>query len=82
MRLYRPLEDLGIAHQQAFMNLSQAVAKGDEVAMKEAFDAVTYFEQRQREAAVEMRKHLLEKAREGEVQRGKGAKGAEAVRDV
>lgn len=67
MRLYRPLEDYGKAHQQAFHDLARAVAGNDEVAMKEAFDAIMYFEQMQREAAQKVRSHLLEKARSRDV---------------
>lgn len=62
MRLYHGIVDYGELHRLAFLDLSRAVARGDEAMMKSAFDAITYYEQKGREAAIETRKHLLTKA--------------------
>jgi hypothetical protein len=61
--VYRPVATLDAEHRHAFAELQSAVARGDEVAMKQAFDAITYIEQRQREAHQAVRKHALKKVR-------------------
>lgn len=71
MRLYHPLTSYDEAVRVAANNLSLAVARGDEVAMKQCFDEITFYEQRIREQAQMVRKHLVAKA-EGRMQKAEG----------
>lgn len=60
--VYRPVATLDAEHRHAFAELQSAVARGDEVAMKQAFDTITYIEKRQRDAHQAVRAHALKKA--------------------
>jgi hypothetical protein len=59
--VYRPVATLDAEHRSAFAELQAAVMREDEVAMKAAFDKITYIEQRQRTAHQAVRVHALKK---------------------
>lgn len=61
--VYRPVATLDAEHRHAFAELQSAVAQGDEVAMKQAYDKITYIEQKQRTAHQAVRTHALKKVR-------------------
>jgi len=63
VEVYRPVATLDAEHRRAFAALQSAVARGDEVAMKQAFDTIAYIEQRQRTAHQAVRTHALKKVR-------------------
>jgi hypothetical protein len=60
--VYRPVATLDAEHRLAFKQLQSAVVLGDEAAMKQAFDAITYIEQRQRTAHQAVLEHARMKA--------------------
>ena len=61
VEVYRPVATLDAEHRRAFAALQSAVARGDEVAMKQAFDTITYIENRQRDAHQAVREHARRK---------------------
>lgn len=64
MKLYGKIVDFGEMYQAAFTMLMDAVKRQDAEGIKLYFDAVVYFEQMQRLAAVETREHLRKNAME------------------
>jgi len=62
-KIWEPVSDLDEKHHQAFLELQQAVAHGDEVGMKNAFDAILYIEERQKQAHQAAREYALDKVR-------------------
>lgn len=61
--VYRPVATLDAEHRHAFAELQSAVVRGDEAAMKQAFDTIQYIEQRQRAAHQAVRAYALKKVR-------------------
>jgi hypothetical protein len=69
--VYRPVATLDAEHRHAFRELQSAVAQGDEVAMKQAFDTIQYIEQRQRETHRAVREHARRKAAMKELEKAR-----------
>ena len=62
-KLREKIVDYGAMYEASFAALMDAVKRQDEEAVKIHFDATVYFEHMQRQAAIETRSHLLERAR-------------------
>lgn len=61
-QLYKPIADYGEAHRKAIANMTAALGRNDQAAMKQYFDEAIYCEQMQREAGIAARRYLVQKA--------------------
>jgi len=68
-KIYGKVVDYGEKHHRAIEAMTQAVANGDEVAMKQFYDEAIYFDQMQREAGAKALQHFVKRVSTGSTQR-------------